>query len=274
MPVIALSQLNRNPEARADKRPQLSDLRESGAIEQDSDVVMFIHRDDADPEKKRQAELIIAKHRNGPTGNIQLDFEPSLTQFRNAHARRGRSDRAARPAAGHAAPASARSSNRLREAVRRARAAAARRPARGADPHRALAAHERPQRRAGVRRDCAPRSRRGRHIVDAPTVAVADAIRSGGLANTKAPRIQAILREVREREGAFDLSWLRRRPDADARDYLTSLPGVGPEDGGRRAVVRARARRDPGRHACPSGVDAPRSGPAEGFGRTRRPSAA
>ena len=46
--------------------------------------MMFIHRDDADPEKKRQTELIIAKHRNGPTGNIRLDFEPSLTQFRNA----------------------------------------------------------------------------------------------------------------------------------------------------------------------------------------------
>jgi replicative DNA helicase len=56
----------------------------SGAIEQDSDVVMFIHRDDADPEKKRQTELIIAKHRNGPTGTIRLDFEPALTQFRNA----------------------------------------------------------------------------------------------------------------------------------------------------------------------------------------------
>ena len=84
VPVIALSQLNRNPEARADKRPQLSDLREVGAIEQDSDVVMFIHREDADPEKKRQTELILAKHRNGPTGNIRLDFEPSLTQFRNA----------------------------------------------------------------------------------------------------------------------------------------------------------------------------------------------
>lgn len=84
IPVIALSQLNRNPEARADKRPQLSDLRESGAIEADSDVVMFIHRDDADPAKKNQADLIIAKHRNGPTGTIPLYFEPSLTQFRNA----------------------------------------------------------------------------------------------------------------------------------------------------------------------------------------------
>jgi len=84
IPVIALSQLNRNPEARADKRPQLSDLRESGAIEQDSDLVMFIHRDDLDPEKKRDAELIIAKHRNGPTGNVRLHFEPSLTMFRNA----------------------------------------------------------------------------------------------------------------------------------------------------------------------------------------------
>jgi replicative DNA helicase len=84
IPVVALSQLNRNPETRADKRPQLSDLRESGAIEQDSDVVMFIHRDDSDPEKKREAELIIAKHRNGPTGSVRLNFEPALTQFRNA----------------------------------------------------------------------------------------------------------------------------------------------------------------------------------------------
>ena len=84
VPIMALSQLNRNPEARADKRPQLSDLRESGAIEQDSDVVMFIHRDDNDPEKKKQAELIVAKHRNGPTDTIRLSFEPSLTQFRNA----------------------------------------------------------------------------------------------------------------------------------------------------------------------------------------------
>jgi replicative DNA helicase len=84
VPILALSQLNRNPEARADKRPQLSDLRESGSLEQDSDVVMFIHRDDLDPEKKREAELILAKHRNGPTGSIRLSFEPSLTQFRNA----------------------------------------------------------------------------------------------------------------------------------------------------------------------------------------------
>jgi replicative DNA helicase len=84
IPVLALSQLNRNPESRADKRPQLSDLRESGSLEQDSDIVMFIHRDDGDQEKKREAELILAKHRNGPTGSVRLNFEPSLTQFRNA----------------------------------------------------------------------------------------------------------------------------------------------------------------------------------------------
>jgi replicative DNA helicase len=83
IPVIAASQLNRNPEARADKRPQLSDLRESGSIEQDSDVVMFIHRDDSDPEKKKEVDLILAKHRNGPTDTVRLTFEPSLTQFRN-----------------------------------------------------------------------------------------------------------------------------------------------------------------------------------------------
>jgi endonuclease-3 len=66
-------------------------------------------------------------------------------------------------------------------------------------------------------------------VVDAPEAALADAIRSGGLANTKAPRIQAILREVRDREGAFDLSRLREMSDADARAYLTSLPGIGPK---------------------------------------------
>ncbi len=66
-------------------------------------------------------------------------------------------------------------------------------------------------------------------VVEAPAVAVADAIRSGGLANTKAPRIQAILRAVREREGRFDLSWLRDASDDEARAYLMSLPGVGPK---------------------------------------------
>lgn len=66
-------------------------------------------------------------------------------------------------------------------------------------------------------------------VVDASTIAVADAIRSGGLADSKSPRIQAILREVRDREGAFDLSSLRALSDADARAYLTSLPGVGPK---------------------------------------------
>jgi endonuclease-3 len=66
-------------------------------------------------------------------------------------------------------------------------------------------------------------------VVDAPTSAVADSIRSGGLADTKAPRIQAILREVHERDGRYDLSGLREASDADARAYLTSLPGVGPK---------------------------------------------
>ena len=84
IPVIAVSQLNRDPERRQDKRPQLSDLRESGAIEQDADLVMFIHREDSDdPSVKGTADLIIAKHRNGPTGTIKLTFLPHLTQFRN-----------------------------------------------------------------------------------------------------------------------------------------------------------------------------------------------
>jgi replicative DNA helicase len=83
IPVIAVSQLNRDPERRQDKRPQLSDLRESGAIEQDADVVMFIHRDDSDPAKKGLADLIVSKHRNGPTDTVPLTFLPHLTQFRN-----------------------------------------------------------------------------------------------------------------------------------------------------------------------------------------------
>lgn len=91
IPVVALSQLNRKVEDRAmkDRRPQLSDLRESGAIEQDSDLVMFIHRDDADPAKKNMAQLLVAKHRNGPTGDIELYFDPSLTRFASATQQQG-----------------------------------------------------------------------------------------------------------------------------------------------------------------------------------------
>jgi replicative DNA helicase len=88
VPVIALSQLSRAVEQRHDKRPQLSDLRESGAIEQDSDLVIFIHRniygspDDMDAVEERGiAELIVAKHRNGPTGVIRLAFIEQYTKF-------------------------------------------------------------------------------------------------------------------------------------------------------------------------------------------------
>ncbi|MFA5577272.1 MAG: DnaB-like helicase C-terminal domain-containing protein, partial [Tissierellaceae bacterium] len=85
-PVVALSQLSRAPELRADHRPILSDLRESGAIEQDADVVLFLYRDDyynEDSEKKNIGELIIAKHRNGPTGNLDLVFKKEFTKFVN-----------------------------------------------------------------------------------------------------------------------------------------------------------------------------------------------
>jgi replicative DNA helicase len=82
VPVIAVSQLNRDPERRQDKRPQLSDLRESGAIEQDSDIVMFIHRDDSDdPQVKGKADLIVAKHRNGPTATITVAFQGHYSRF-------------------------------------------------------------------------------------------------------------------------------------------------------------------------------------------------
>ena len=86
VPVLAAAQLSRAVEQRHDKRPQLSDLRESGSIEQDADVVMFIYRDEVyneNTERQNQADIIVAKHRHGPTGSVALFFRKELTQFAN-----------------------------------------------------------------------------------------------------------------------------------------------------------------------------------------------
>lgn len=90
VPILALSQLSRGVESRTDKRPILSDLRESGALEQDADVVIFIYRDELyneNTERKNIADIIVAKHRNGPTGVVSLFFKKELAQFREAELR-------------------------------------------------------------------------------------------------------------------------------------------------------------------------------------------
>lgn len=91
VPVLALSQLSRSVENRSPQIPQLADLRESGSIEQDADLVMFIYREDYyNPETDRQhiTDLIIAKHRNGPTGRIELYFHPERLRFMSLEKKR------------------------------------------------------------------------------------------------------------------------------------------------------------------------------------------
>jgi replicative DNA helicase len=101
VPVLAAAQLSRAVEQRADKRPVLSDLRESGSLEQDADLVMFIYRPDqyeTDTLKQNIAEIMVAKHRNGPVGSVELVFRKSLAKFENAATRREAAPLSAEPA--------------------------------------------------------------------------------------------------------------------------------------------------------------------------------
>ena len=89
--MLALSQLSRAVESRQDKRPILSDLRESGSIEQDADVVLFIYREEMyveETDRQNIADIIVSKHRNGPTGMVSLFFRKELTQFRDLEMKR------------------------------------------------------------------------------------------------------------------------------------------------------------------------------------------
>jgi replicative DNA helicase len=90
VPVLTAAQLSRAVEQRSGQKPMLSDLRESGSIEQDSDVVMFLHHPDdwdEEPQRKSITEIMVAKHRNGPTGSVELVFLESLTKFADAETR-------------------------------------------------------------------------------------------------------------------------------------------------------------------------------------------
>lgn len=84
--MVVVSQLNRSVESRTVKKPQLSDLRDSGSVEEDADVVLFIYRDEyynCDSDLKNVAEVIVAKHRHGPTGSVSLFFDKDISRFRN-----------------------------------------------------------------------------------------------------------------------------------------------------------------------------------------------
>jgi replicative DNA helicase len=84
VPIVAISQLNRGPEQRSDKRPMMSDLRESGSIEQDADIVMLLHREDIyerESPRAGEADIIVAKHRNGPTRDVTVSFQGHYSRF-------------------------------------------------------------------------------------------------------------------------------------------------------------------------------------------------
>ena len=273
MPVIAVSQLNRNPETRADKRPQLSDLRESRARSSrtaTSSCSSTATTRTRDPAQKGRADLIVAKHRNGPTDTIQLDVPaaPHAVPELRARLRRPRS-RGGRIGCRGWPPRAEPAERRIRGSPGAATPHGPSRPSAvaGDDPRDPPPAREavraaRPAQDAGTRSrswsspssrrtratstatarstSCAAATPRGRRSRPRRPSKVADAIRSGGLANMKAPRILAILREIADRQDG------PHRPGVDARRPRRRRSATtccrSPASGRRRRRASSRSR--------------------------------
>ena len=242
VPIVVLSQLSRAPESRSDHRPQLSDLRESGALEQDADVVMFIYREDMYTDKSQPptdaqgvAELIIGKQRNGPTGIVKLAFIREYTRFENlagggvaTSARRRRDRGMIRPTVARVDLAALKSNFRRDRRIPR-RESANRSAGRGRDAPAIIAVVKANAYGHGAAQ-VALRARDGRRAIcwPAPTSRKASALRDAGV-RARDPGLRRAERQRSRRP-------VRLPPDADDLDARRRARGAG---GGRAATGSA-----------------------------------